>query len=236
MTNSNEGFMDALALTGESSSLFDEIKEIDEFGNEFWSARQMQVLLGYSRWQRFEDTIERAKLACQNSGYSVDSHFTNAENVVERPQKGGSIQADYKLSRYACYLTAMNGDPRKPKIAAAQTYFAMKTRVAELGSNVINNEELFLTKIISAMQQIVAPINQKLEQLEQSKNVLPPAKSTNLPWTLPKNTPTEEVPEGYMQIEDGSWLSPDAYEFMLRQSRRSLPWEIRDIKQRTGFE
>ena len=212
----------------EGASPFDQIRLVDADGNEYWLARQLQPLLGYSRWQRFEETIERAKLACQNSGYDIKNHFTNAGNLVERQQGGGSRQADYKLSRYACYLTAMNGDPRKAEIAAAQTYFALKTREAEIGSS-IGNQEVLIATITAAVEQALTPINQRLEQIEQRLDALPLAKPKR-PWTLPASTPPEQVPEGYQQLEDGSWLSPEAYQSILRQSQRSLPWDIRRLR------
>jgi hypothetical protein len=218
--------MNLIANT-EGASPFDQIRQVDADGNEYWLARQLQPLLGYTQWRRFEETIERAKLACQNSGYSVDNHFADAGNLVKRPQGGGNRQSDYKLSRYACYLTAMNGDPRKPEIAAAQTYFAVKTREAEIGSG-LGNSDVLIATITAAVEQALSPINQHLEQIEQRLDALPQAKPKR-PWTLPSNTPPEQVPEGYQQLDDGSWLSPEAYQSILRQSRRSLPWDIRRI-------
>ncbi|MHC5614951.1 MAG: BRO family protein [Nostoc sp.] len=212
----------------EGASPFDQIRQVDTDGNEYWLARQLQPLLGYTQWRRFEETIERAKLACQNSGYSVDNHFADAGNVVKRKQGGGSSQSDYKLSRYACYLTAMNGDPRKPEIAAAQTYFALKTREAEIGSS-FGNPEVLIATITAALEQALTPINQRLEQIEQRLSALPSAKPKR-PWTLPSNTPPEQIPEDYQQLEDGSWLSPEAYQSILRQSQRSLPWDVRRLR------
>jgi hypothetical protein len=213
---------------GEGASPFDQIRQVDEFGTEYWLARQLQPLLGYSRWQRFEETIERAKLACQNSGYDIKNHFTNAGNLVKRRQGGGTSQSDYKLSRYACYLTAMNGDPRKPQIAAAQTYFAVKTREAEIGSS-LGNSEVLIATITAAVEQALTPINQRLEQIEQRLSALLPAKPSR-PWTLSASTPQDKVPPDYVQLEDGSWLSPEAYQSILRQSQRSLSWELRNVR------
>lgn len=212
----------------EGASPFDQIRQVDTDGNEYWLARQFQPLLGYTQWRRFEETIERAKLACQNSGYSVDNHFADAGNVVKRKQGGGSSQSDYKLSRYACYLTAMNGDPRKPEIAAAQTYFALKTREAEIGSS-LGKPEVLIATITAAVEQALTPINQRLEQIEQRLEALPSAKPKR-PWTLPNSTPPEQIPEDYQQLEDGSWLSPEAYQSILRQSQRSLPWDVRRLR------
>ncbi|MEH1788397.1 MAG: BRO family protein [Nostoc sp.] len=151
-----------LALDG--TNPFDQIKQIDAEGVEYWLARQLQALLGYNQWRRFEETIERAKLACQNSGYTCDYHFADAGNVVERQQGGGSRQSDYKLSRYACYLTAMNGDPRKAEIAAAQTYFALKTREAELA--------LQNPAALSQILQKFAHLNQVIEEQGRAIAVL----------------------------------------------------------------
>lgn len=215
-------------IAGLGENPFDQIRQVDADGNEYWLARQLRPLLGYSQWRRFEETIERAKLACQNSGYEITNHFADAGNLVKRKQGGGSRQSDYRLSRYACYLTAMNGDPRKPEIAAAQTYFAVKTREAEISSN-LGNSEVLITTINAALEQALTPINQQLSEIQQQLKSLPGAKPKR-PWTLPSDTPLSEVPEGYQQLEDGSWLSPEAYQSILRQSRRSLPWELRKFR------
>ncbi|MCC5640347.1 DNA-damage-inducible protein [Nostoc sp. CHAB 5844] len=163
--------MSEIALTNNGTNPFDQIRLLDIDGNEYWLARQLQPLLGYSRWQRFEETIERAKLACQNSGYDIKNHITNAGNVVEREQGGGSRQSNYKLSRYACYLTAMNGDPRKAEIAAAQTYFALKTREAELAPQSQKLIEELLTKfeqqnqVIQEQGEVIALLQSQIQNL-----------------------------------------------------------------------
>ncbi|MBW4557117.1 MAG: hypothetical protein KME59_14445 [Trichormus sp. ATA11-4-KO1] len=108
-----------------NSSPFDGIRHVADQGEEYWLARELMQLLGYKKWERFIDTIDRAKLGCQNTGVSVQNHFTDAGLYTR------NVPSDYRLSRYACYLVAMNGDPRKPEIAAAQSYFAVKTHEAE---------------------------------------------------------------------------------------------------------
>lgn len=115
-----------------SEETFESIKHVDEYGREFWYARELQHVLEYTQWRRFADAIERAKLACSNSGYDVTEHFADAGKSSPMPHGGVRILEDYKLSRYACYLIVMNGDPRKEVIAVGQTYFAVKTRQQEL--------------------------------------------------------------------------------------------------------
>lgn len=115
-----------------SEETFENIKHVDEYGHEFWYARELQHVLEYTQWRRFADAIERAKLACSNSGYNVSEHFADAGKSSPMPHGGVRILEDYMLSRYACYLIVMNGDPRKEVIAVGQTYFAVKTRQQEL--------------------------------------------------------------------------------------------------------
>ena len=110
-------------------SPFDGIRQIDEQGFEYWSARDLMPLLGYTQWRRFEETINRAKISFENLKGSIDGHFTHLPGVASGRGRFGD---NYQLSRYACYLVAMNGDPRKPEIAQAQAYFVIKTREAEV--------------------------------------------------------------------------------------------------------
>lgn len=111
--------------------IFEDIKHIDEYGNEYWYARELQQVLEYSQWRRFDNVINRAKEACKSSNYVVSDHFAN---VGKKVKTGDSIRniKDYKLSRYACYLIVQNGDSRKRLIALGQTYFAIQTRRQEL--------------------------------------------------------------------------------------------------------
>ena len=113
-------------------NLFENIKHVNEYGQEFWYARELQPLLEYSQWRRFAEAIERAKTACANSGHDVEEHFADVGKSSEMPKGGVRIIEDFMLSRYACYLIVMNGDPRKEVIALGQTYFAVKTRQQEL--------------------------------------------------------------------------------------------------------
>lgn len=105
---------------------FDEIKHIDEYGNEYWYARELMTILQYSKWQNFEKIINKAVEACKNSKITISEHFTDVRKTLEIPNNAVKEIIDYKLSRYACYLIAQNGDSRKKTIALAQTYFAVQ--------------------------------------------------------------------------------------------------------------
>ena len=118
-----------------NESLFEDIKHINEYGQEYWSARELMPVLQYAQWRRFNETIERAQEACVSSGNAALEHFANVGKSSPMPNGGVREVDDYHLSRYACYLVAMNGDPRKHAVALAQTYFAVKTRQQELVEN-----------------------------------------------------------------------------------------------------
>jgi DNA-damage-inducible protein D len=111
---------------------FEDLKQANNHGAEHWSARDLQPLLGYGQWRRFEDAIERAKTSCEQSGNDPAYHFAGAGKMVELGSGSQRKIEDYQLSRFACYLIAQNGDPRKPEIAQAQKYFAIQTRRQEL--------------------------------------------------------------------------------------------------------
>ena len=111
---------------------FEDIKHIDENGIEFWYARELMPILQYSNWQNFEKIIGKAKISCKNSDISIFEHFTDVNKTIKMPKGAAKTIVDYKLTRYACYLIAQNGDNRKKVIALAQTYFAVQTRKQEI--------------------------------------------------------------------------------------------------------
>ena len=118
-------------LVNKTEKDFESIKHIDENGVEFWYARELMIVLEYKQWRRFEQVIERAKEACKNSNISIDDHFADVGKIVRAGATNKDI-GDIKLTRYACYLIAQNGDSRKKAIALAQTYFAVQTRKQEI--------------------------------------------------------------------------------------------------------
>lgn len=142
-------------------SPFESIKQIDNDGNEYWFARDLQEVLEYSEWRNFSKIIEKAKNACKASGHIVQSEFVDTNKLVD---VGANLQRsiqDIVLSRYACYLIAMNGDPRKEVIALAQTYFAVKTH---------EQEQLELQKEDSLRLQIRQDIKEHNISLAEAAN------------------------------------------------------------------
>lgn len=142
-------------------SPFESIKQIDDDGNEYWYARDLQEILEYSEWRNFSKIIEKAKTACEASGNAVSSEFVDVNKLVD---VGANLQRsiqDIVLSRYACYLIAMNGNPRKEVIALAQTYFAVKTH---------EQEQLELQKEDSLRLQIRQDIKEHNISLAEAAN------------------------------------------------------------------
>jgi DNA-damage-inducible protein D len=152
---------------------FEEIKQLNEYGIEYWSARDLQKPLGCEKWENFEKVIDKAMLACDLAGFDIKDHFKKKKKMVEMPSKSRKNEQeigfpdirktkkiiDYNLSRYACYLIVQNGDPRKEQIAFGQTYFAIQTYRQELNDKydqlAENKKRLLLRGDIKQMNQLL---------------------------------------------------------------------------------
>ncbi len=118
-------------LKAQEYKSFEAIKHTADDGTEFWYARELSEILEYVQWRNFSKVLERAMLACKNSGYEIVNHFADVSKIVEAGATTKPV-ADFKLTRFACYLIVQNGDPRKEVIALGQTYFAIQTRRQEV--------------------------------------------------------------------------------------------------------
>lgn len=127
-------------LKSYNKNIFESIKHLNEYGQEFWYARELQRILEYTEWRNFNIIIDKAKEACKASGLPINDYFVDVNKIVHLGVADRKIQ-DIVLSRYACYLIVMNGNPRKEVIALGQTYFAVKTREQELAENFNNLTE-----------------------------------------------------------------------------------------------
>ena len=156
------------------ASPFDAIRHEDEHGNEYWSARELYKLLGYSTWQKFQYSIEQAKKACEQSGQAVSDHFSPEVKMIAVGKGARRKTEDYHLSRYACYLCIQNADPTgKPVVALAQTYFTVQTRRQEL-----TDEEAFASlsedqkRLVRRSQMTI--LNQQLATAAKKAGVVRP--------------------------------------------------------------
>ncbi len=148
---------------------FESIKKVDDQGFEYWEARELMPLLGYERWERFHDVINRGMATCVATKQVLEDHFRGAAKMIKiaKNSKKEAIRKiqDYHLSRFACYLVAQNGDPRKPEIAFAQTYFAIQTRKQELFESLDDDGKRLFTR------QQVASHNQQLSKTAKAAGV-----------------------------------------------------------------
>ena len=146
---------------------FESIRQISPYDAEYWSARSLAPLLGYNKWQNFEVAVRRAMTACEQVGQIVRDHFTDVSKMVSVGSGAKREVKDYSLSRFACYLIAQNGDPRKEEIAAAQAYFAVSTRRNELHELYEDQQKRL------QMRERVSENNRRLAEAAQQAGVLP---------------------------------------------------------------
>jgi len=155
------------------TSPFDAIRREDEHGEEYWSARELYKLLGYSTWQKFQRAIEEAKIACENSGQAISNHFNLEVKMVGVGSGARRPTEDYHLTRYACYLIVQNADPAKPIVALGQTYFAYQTRRQEI------QDELDLMALPEDQKRLIlrtmlTTFNSRLAEAAQLAGVIEP--------------------------------------------------------------
>lgn len=139
-------------IVAATASPFDAIMRTDDYGNEYWSARELAPLMGYARWNEFESPLKRAMTASKNQGHEVEELFRRSTE-----NSGGRPRVNFHLSRFASYLVAMNGDPNKAEVAEAQMYFAIQTRVAETQVQALpTGPELLALAVVEAQKVIAA--------------------------------------------------------------------------------
>lgn len=158
-----------------TESLFESIKHINEYGEEFWYARELQRALESTEWRNFFKVISKSMTACENSENMVSDHFVDVNKIVEAGATSKPVD-DYELSRYACYLIVQNGDSRKKVIALGQTYFAVKTRQQEL---IDNFDELNDTQKRLAIRREMTEHNKLLVETAKNAGV-----ETNLDYAM----------------------------------------------------
>lgn len=156
--------------------IFDDIKHIDEYGNEYWEARELQQILGYKEWRYFLAVIEKAQVACSQSNNNINSNFGVNTKIV-KTGVSSKVIIDYKLSRYACYLIVQNANPKYNAVALGQTYFAIQTRKMELTEIEYNNLSEYEKRLYRRKQ--TRDGNKVLYKIASSKGVKNFDKFTN---------------------------------------------------------
>ena len=126
--------------TGRHGSAFERIRKVNEAGNEYWESRDLAEVLEYTQYRNFEAVVEKAKMACFNSGQRIEDHFADVSKMIEIGKGGRREVAVTLFSRYACYLIIQNADPSKEIVAQGQTYFAVQTRRQELADQSVEEE------------------------------------------------------------------------------------------------
>ncbi|RJX34317.1 MAG: DNA damage-inducible protein D [Desulfurivibrio sp.] len=182
------------------TATFEANAQLTEGGIEFWLARDLQHLLGYTKWDNFLNVVSKAKTACEVSGHEVSDHFADVGKTIAMPKGAEKEVPDIMLTRYACYLIAQNGDPKKQEIAFAQTYFAIQTRKAELiEQRLLEAERVSARKKLSATEKELSDViyeqtggNQNFALIRSKGDQAlfgKPTQAMKAQWKVPDNRP-----------------------------------------------
>jgi len=171
-----------------NEKIFENIKHINEYNQEFWYARELQEVLNYNKWDNFFNVIDKAKVACENSGFNILDHFADVGKMVQLGSGSEREIDDIILSRYACYLIVQNADSRKKVVALGQTYFAIQTRKQEL---IEDFEQLSEDKKRIAIRNNLKEHNKQLVDAAKDAGV-----ETNMEYAIFQN-------HGYMGLYGG---------------------------------
>lgn len=161
-------------INQQHQATFESIKQIDEYGNEYWYARELAPVLDYQQWRNFLPVLTKAQAACNNSQQLVSDHFAHIRKMVEIGSGAARDLDDLRLTRYACYLIVQNGDPKKPVIANGQTYFAVQARRQELTDDTAGFNDLSEDQKRLAIRNELATHNKQLAAAAKDAGVATP--------------------------------------------------------------
>ena len=203
--------MSDTGATGDmDASPFEAIRHTTEEGAEYWSARELMTVLDYRTWLKFKPVIKKAEEACEASSQAVADHMSRVEQMIATGKGAHRAVEDYQLSRYACYLVVMNGDPEKPIVALGQTYFAVRTREAELAEEAalqgLSREQARLY-----MRERMTDYNKQLAEAAQAAGV-------------PRNGFATFQNHGYRGLYGGETARDIAARKGLKRSQEILDW------------
>lgn len=203
---------------------FDVYRQEREDGTEFWSARDLMGLMGYSQWVTFENPLKRAMKAAENQNLQVEANFYRSLKVGTA---GKMKQTDYELSRFAAYLVAMNGDPNKPEVASAQAYFATRTRQAETQQPVeLTGKELMARALVEAQSTIQELETARAEAVEQSEAAL--ARAHVAEAEADESRPKAEAFDSFMRTDGTYYMGAVAK--MLGMGQNELFRRLREAR------
>ena len=217
------------------TATFEEHAKQTETGVDFWLARDLQHLLGYGQWRNFQGVVNKAKTACEVSGHAISDHFADVGKMVVLGSGSQREVDDVMLTRYACYLIAQNGDPRKAEIAFAQTYFAMQTRKAELiEQRLLEAERVQARQKLSATEKELSKVifehtggNQNFALIRSKGDTALFGRNTQamkMRWQVPENRPLADfAPTIILKAKD---FATEITIHNARTNKMQSEWEI----------